>query len=333
MHMRNYLAGFLPIVQQDIEAGGLRRLRNNLGELLDSGYEQGELLPRNLGKAFIMVFQSNECVAFCGGIDVHEGDNLVILIDAYRGYFAMCYPAEYAFSHMPTIFTCGKTDKKSSGFHFSMAKACPLLMPLVKGPACKKLGNEVRKRMDEFREMRDVENEDWFSELCFCLLTANSTAESGIKVQAVVRKDGFLSLKKNELTTALKRAHYRYPNKRADYIIGARKKAGDLQATLKSFETSAERREWLVKNIKGLGYKESSHFLRNVGYFDLAILDRHVLRIMNDKKLIRQMPKTLNREKYLEIEETLAKEAKAMKLTQGELDLWLWASQTGRVLK
>lgn len=214
-----------------------------------------------------------------------------------------------------------------------MVKACPLLMPLVKGPSCKKLGNEVKKRMDEFREMRDSENEDWFSEMCFCLLTANSSAESGIKVQAVVRKDGFLNLKKKDLTNALKRAHYRYPNKRADYIIDARKRAKDLQATLKNFKTSSERREWLVKNIKGLGYKESSHFLRNIGYFDLAILDRHVLRIMNEKKLIKEVPKALNQKNYLEIEAALEKEAKAMRMTQGELDLWLWASQTGRVLK
>ncbi|GAJ17855.1 unnamed protein product, partial [marine sediment metagenome] len=29
-------------------------------------------------------------------------------------------------------------------------------------------------------------------------------------------------------------------------------------------------REWVVKNFKGLGYKEASHFLRNIGYKNFA---------------------------------------------------------------
>ena len=41
-------------------------------------------------------------------------------------------------------------------------------------------------------------NEEWFSELCFCILTANSTAELGMKIQREVGS-GFLHMEKEEI--------------------------------------------------------------------------------------------------------------------------------------
>ena len=60
-----------------------------------------------------------------------------------------------------------------------------------------------------------------------------------------------------------------------------------------------ERRAWLVDNIKGLGYKEASHFLRNIGFDDYAIIDSHILDLLERYNLIKQ-PKTLTRKKYTE---------------------------------
>ena len=65
-----------------------------------------------------------------------------------------------------------------------------------------------------------------------------------------------------------------------------------------------ERREWLVKNIKGLGFKEASHFLRNIGFDDYAIIDSHILDLLERYKFIKP-PKTLTRKKYMEIEKIL----------------------------
>jgi len=93
-----------------------------------------------------------------------------------------------------------------------------------------------------------------------------------------------------------------------------------------------EAREWLVRNIKGLGMKESSHFLRNVGYKNLAILDRHILNIMKDEGII-EKPKSLTRKKYLEIEEKFNKMAKGFNMSPAELDLHMWCMKTGEVLK
>ncbi|MEM3553264.1 MAG: N-glycosylase, partial [Candidatus Bathyarchaeia archaeon] len=92
-------------------------------------------------------------------------------------------------------------------------------------------------------------------------------------------------------------------------------------------------REWLVKNIKGLGFKEASHFLRNVGYFNLAIIDRHILRILSKYGFISNNSKSLTKKVYFEIESILEMLAKKVDLTLAELDLYLWFMETGKILK
>ena len=91
-------------------------------------------------------------------------------------------------------------------------------------------------------------------------------------------------------------------------------------------------REWLVNNIKGIGYKEASHFLRNIGFDDYAIIDFHIIDILTRYKII-EKPKYLSKKKYLEIEEILRKIAKQTNLTLAELDLYLWYMETGKILK
>ena len=107
----------------------------------------------------------------------------------------------------------------------------------------------------------------------------------------------------------------------------------DIKDILRGLKTSKEKREFLVKNIKGLGYKEASHFLRNTGSFDLAILDRHVLNLLVENGFLKEKPKTLGKKQYLEIEEILGKMSKKLKMTQAELDLYLWYMKTGKILK
>jgi len=152
------------------------------------------------------------------------------------------------------------------------------LISKVEELRCSQVGEEIRKRISKFFRKR-AGNKEWFSELCFCILTANSTAESGLRAQSQIGLNGFLNLSEEELARELKRAGYRFPNTRSRFITGARKHLR-IKDILGRFKDSTEIREWLVKNVKGIGWKEASHFLRNVGYLDLAILDRHVLRVL-----------------------------------------------------
>lgn len=188
----------------------------------------------------------------------------------------------------------------------------------------KKIGKTVEKRMQEFRK-----NRDWFSELCFCILTANYTAEGGIRIQKAA--GDFSKLSKKQIEALLRKMGHRFPKARAGYIELAKNKKGEI-CRLFEMEDSSERRGWLVANIKGIGFKEASHFLRNIGFFDVAIIDRHILSVLADYGIIKQ-PKNLSKKRYLEIEKVLQKIAKKTSTELGELDLYLWHMKTGKVLK
>ena len=193
------------------------------------------------------------------------------------------------------------------------------------------IGKEVNSKIKEFKQMGKKSSTEIFKELCFCLLTANFHAERAIKIQNKI-KDGFFTLSRSNLKKELRTLGHRFPNARANYIFEARKYKDSLKNTIKSFDTEKEIREWIVSNIKGLGYKESSHFLRNIGYHNLAIIDFHIIDILVDYNMIQQ-PKTLTKRKYLEIEELLQKTANKLDLNLAELDLYLWYMETGKILK
>ncbi len=194
-----------------------------------------------------------------------------------------------------------------------------------------KIKNLVKERLEEFKLNSRKSSDEIFSELCFCILTANFNAEKTIKIQTEIG-NGFSNLPLTDLINKLRLLSYRYPETRAKYILEARKHKDLLKETIKNFKCSNKLREWLVKNVKGLGYKEASHFLRNIGCFNFAIIDFHIINVLTEYKLIKK-PKSLTKRKYLEIEKVLSKIAKELNLKLGELDLYLWYLETGKILK
>lgn len=187
----------------------------------------------------------------------------------------------------------------------------------------------IDKRLLEFESWGKMSYKEWFSELCFCLLTANSRAKTAINIQKELEFEGFLNKSFDELSFCIRKNKHRFHNVKAKYIVFARKYVNIKEI----LEFEGERREWLVKNILGLGYKEASHFLRNIGFFDYAILDRHIINLMFDEGLIDARPKSLNRKVYLEIEGLFREIAKRCCMSLAELDLYMWYIKTGEVLK
>ncbi|MHC1582641.1 MAG: 8-oxoguanine DNA glycosylase [Candidatus Syntropharchaeia archaeon] len=134
------------------------------------------------------------------------------------------------------------------------------------------ISERIRRRMEEFEDLHEKEEKYWFSELCFCILTANSSAELGIRIQDKLGPEGFLETPLGKLSEILKEEGHRFYKKRAKFIVEARK--FDIKENVISFENEREARRWLVENVRGIGYKEGSHFLRNVGYEDVSISKR-----------------------------------------------------------
>jgi N-glycosylase/DNA lyase len=193
------------------------------------------------------------------------------------------------------------------------------------------VGKLVSQRMQEFSR-KQKSNKDIFSELCFCILTANYSAQGGIRIQRALGT-GHETLDEPALAARLRSLGHRFPNIRAKFIYQAREHSGILEGKLHSCN-SQDMREWLVKNVLGLGYKEASHFLRNIGITDLAIIDFHIIDLLKKHGMvIEQKSKALTKKRYLEIEQILKKLAEKTKLNLAELDLYLWYMETGKVLK
>ncbi len=161
-------------------------------------------------------------------------------------------------------------------------------------------------------------------------MTANYQAEKSIQIQSNI-DDGFINFTKNKLKKELRNNGYRFPNVRAEYIHEARKHRPTLKNTINSLE-EPELREWIVNNVKGIGFKEASHFLRNIGFKNSAIIDFHIIDLLTEHKII-ERPKTLKKDIYLEIETKLKQLAEKTSLTLAELDLYLWYMETGKILK
>lgn len=195
--------------------------------------------------------------------------------------------------------------------------------------------SEIKKvidtRIHEFEKIRAQTINEIFKELCFCIMTANCGAEKCIEVHEGIA-NGFINLSKEKLTAKFKVLGYRFPNIRSEYIVKARGHKDNLEKMIKTNDDMNGLRDWIVKNIKGIGYKEASHFLRNIGYKNYAIIDFHIVDLVVKNNLI-DKPKTMTKRKYLEIEELLKSIGNKLNLNMAELDLYLWYLETGKILK
>ena len=189
----------------------------------------------------------------------------------------------------------------------------------------------VEQRLKEFESFKNKQGDEWFSEMCFCLLTANSRADTAMRIQNQIGSKGFLKSPKENISHVIKANKHRFHNNKAKYIVEARK-FEHIKAILSKMP-EFESREFLVENVKGLGYKEASRFLRNTGSKTLAILDRHILNLMVENAYIEEKPTTLTKKTYLEIEEKFNELAKDVNMTSSELDLYMWYLKTNKILK
>ena len=203
--------------------------------------------------------------------------------------------------------------------------------------ATPKLNKKIKKTLKEFKE-NWKSGQKIFEEMCFCILTPQSSAKQALKCINALKKNNLLekgSAKQKEpfvrnvrfYITKAKRlviAQEKFPKNKIKKIL--------IKNGLPSDPTRC--REFLVKNVNGYGYKEASHFLRNIGFSEeVAILDRHILKNLVRYKIIKEVPQTISPKKYLEIEEKMKKYCVKNKINFAELDLIFWSNETGNVLK
>ncbi len=196
----------------------------------------------------------------------------------------------------------------------------------------------IEERLNEFKDVLRKGNENrLFAELAFCILTPQSNARYCWEAICNLYESGKLFQgDREEIQDNLKNVRFKF--KKAGYIVKARELllSGDvkIKERLKRFKDTKTAREWLVKNIKGVGLKEASHFLRNVGFGgDIAILDRHILRNLVKYGVIDVIPNILTRRNYYDIENKFSQFAENTGIPLEHMDLLFWYNAKGEIFK
>jgi N-glycosylase/DNA lyase len=197
----------------------------------------------------------------------------------------------------------------------------------------------IRERLNEFRAVWEAGSDsEIFAELVYCIFTAGASAKMGARAVEAIKPviEGGPAEQLNQLLLGV----HRYPRARAGYVVVTREFLMQdcrmqLRQRLSAFDHPNDRRDWLARErgIKGLGYKESSHFLRNIGFSGYGILDKHILRCLFELEVIDSPDPPTTRRRYLEVEEKLRGFAREVEIDFDELDLVLWSFKTGEVLK
>ncbi|MBX3042989.1 MAG: N-glycosylase/DNA lyase [Candidatus Kapabacteria bacterium] len=190
---------------------------------------------------------------------------------------------------------------------------------------------EIKQRLYEFK---NVSPEDYFYELCFCICTPQSKASSALQVQQILMSENFF-YKEFDPTPILRESkrYIRFHNTKAARLLSARKFYPKIQEVLNTGLSNIEKRNWLADNFNGFGYKESAHFLRNIGYENLGILDRHILRHLVSCGVFEEIPKIGTKNGYLKVEKEFLNFADFIGIPMDELDLLFWAFSTGEIIK
>ena len=193
---------------------------------------------------------------------------------------------------------------------------------------------EIEKRLHEFKAVMKRPEEELFAEMVFCILTPQSKAHACDKaVKELFSSGAVFSGNTRKIAEHLK-SKVRFHKTKAGHIVKARLLLDNGGIKNKLVGDPIEIREWLVENVYGMGYKEASHFLRNIGMGkELAILDRHILKNLVKHGVIKNIPKSMTKKRYMVIEEKMKEFSNTIGIPLAHLDLLLWSQETGEIFK
>ncbi|MGB4339631.1 MAG: N-glycosylase/DNA lyase [Candidatus Hydrothermia bacterium] len=194
----------------------------------------------------------------------------------------------------------------------------------------------IEERVKQFEATKFADEKTILKEFLFCLLTPQSKAK--VCWNSVEKAFEYGLLEDSDLSKwRVVLSGVRFPESKLKYIMYNLNKIEtesiDLVDLVRNNDDSKLKREFLIKTFKGMGMKEASHFLRNTGHLDLAILDRHILRNMLEFNVVDKLPKSLTKQKYLELEQKLKEFSKNIDIPFAHLDMLLWAKETREVFK
>ncbi len=197
---------------------------------------------------------------------------------------------------------------------------------------------KAKEILSKFNCNRD--DKDIFYNLCFCICAPQTKFKSNCKVlKELIRLDFYnkpiekFNAKDNannfiSFCEILKPVRF-YKNK-AIFLLEMKENFSNILKVIRSSIIDnkvidpIELRNWLIDNIKGIGRKTSSHFIRNLGDQSLAIIDTHIIKFMIAEGYYNIKEDDSLKSNYFEIERQLIDIADENDLTVAELDSILW---------
>ncbi|MEM4186258.1 MAG: N-glycosylase/DNA lyase [Candidatus Caldarchaeum sp.] len=192
---------------------------------------------------------------------------------------------------------------------------------------------EIAKALEGFKQSRN-NTEQILEELVFCLCTPQTMAQNALKAVQEIKDQGlFKKPDRAKISHILKKSGVRFHRTKAKRIISMLKTYPAVIERINAGGNQDMLRDFLVETVDGFGMKEASHFLRNIGYENVAIIDRHILRYLKSEGVVKKNIKHLTRKRYLDVEKKFIELALKYGFKPAERDLLVWSASTGRVLK
>lgn len=191
---------------------------------------------------------------------------------------------------------------------------------------------QIQERLFSFKQ---IPFQDYFYELCFCICTPMTKAKNALIVQ---KKLMDLNFKDNDIDLyeiIRGHSHYiRFHNKKILYLQEMKRTFPVVEEMLNSNNDIFLLREQLSNTVQGLSFKESSHFLRNIGKEGVAIIDRHTFRNLQQLGVVNSLTQyPTSKKAYLSIEQLWKDFAQFVNISVEEMDFLFFYNQTKTILK
>ena len=144
-------------------------------------------------------------------------------------------------------------------------------------------------RQGEIQSESNHNPKEIFEQAVYCFLTPATKSDSAdYTYQELFKDDFFYHANLEELTFYLRKPPYiRFHNQKSARLLLWQQEGMKHVALMMKEQNASDKRNYIVKNVKGMNYKEATHFLRNIGVSDnLVILDRHILNFMKDMGIL-----------------------------------------------
>jgi N-glycosylase/DNA lyase len=174
-----------------------------------------------------------------------------------------------------------------------------------------------------------------WQKLAFCILSSNSRYEAALSAHQSLFASPNLFRSANidleELCSDIlsRISGIRFARKRSQYLASSwqtlNKYYPDLVSLFSSEEDENVIRQFVVSIFQGIGMKQASMFLRDIGVSrNLAIVDVHILRFIHEHAGVKYNPAKMS--EYIMAEKYLIEVAEAHKTSLASFDIALWVA-------